>query len=100
MIGTAAATAATATATAATSTAGTDAAAATGAACVMKLGGVRWEFLKRQGGVRQTICPLTLCQSAWIFFSVLLSQNDDYHENRPDTLQLYIKRHPNVTFNG
>ena len=67
MIGAAAATAATATAatataTAATSTAGTDAAAATGAAYVMNLGGVRWEFLKRQGGVRQTICPLTLCQ--------------------------------------
>ena len=87
-------------AAAATVTAGTDAAAA-GAAYVMKLGGVRWEFLKRQGGVRQTICPLTLCQSAWIFFSeVLLSQDDDYHENRPDTLQLHIKRHPNMTFNG
>ena len=66
----------------------------------MKLGGVRWEFLKCQGGVRQTICPLTLCQSAWIFFSVLFSQDDDYHENRPDTLQLHIKRHPNMTFNG
>ena len=54
-------------AAAATATAGSDGAAAataTGAAYVMKLGGVRWEFLKRQGGVRQTICPLTLCQSA------------------------------------
>ena len=85
-------------AAAATVAAGTATAAA---AYVMKLGGVRWEFLKRQGGVRQTICPLTLCQSAWIFFSVvLLSQDDDYHENRPDTLQLHIKRHPNMTFNG
>jgi hypothetical protein len=96
MIGTAVATAA-----AVRATPGTDAAAAAaGAAYLMKLGGVRWEFLKRQGGVRQTICPLTLCQSAWIFFSVLLSQDDDYHENRPDTLQLHIKRYPNMTFNG